>query len=410
MKKVLALMLTLALTATLVLSLAACGKQGGNDEEGNKYGNRKIAALITLHGSASTYDKNFIDAFKQAAANKGLTEENYTIVSDIDEKAVCYDTAADLADQGYKAIFADSFGHEDYLIQAAKEFTDVQFYHATGTKAHTENLANFHNAFASIYEGRYLAGYAAGLKLNTMKEKAVDNNFKVGYIGAYTYAEVISGYTSWFLGLQAALEEGYTATMDVIFTGSWYDETAEKESAQTLINDKNCVLISQHADSMGAPTACEDASVPDVAYNGTTGKSTMVAYSKINWVPYFEAMIDQATGGAAVAKDFVGTLSDGSVQYALGDAAAEGTAAALEAVKAKLLDGSLKVFDCSKFTVGGEHLTSYLADVNTDADFTPDTEAIVKDGETYYFAESSKRSAPYFDLWIDGITLINTKF
>ena len=399
MKKIIALVLT-AVMACACFAFVGCKKN---------YGDQKIAALITLHGDASTYDKNFIDAFKKACENKGLTEANYTIVSDIDEKTVCYDTAADLADQGYKAIFADSFGHEDFLIQAAKEFTDVQFYHATGTQAHTENLENFHNAFASIYEGRYLAGYAAGLKLMTMTDKAVNKNFKVGYIGAYTYAEVISGYTSWFLGVQAALTDGYTATMDVTFTGSWYDETAEKTSAETLIKG-GAVLISQHADSMGAPTACETAGVPDVAYNGSTGKSTMVAFSKINWVPYFEMMIDEATGGKAVPTDWTGTIDSKSVEYDLGENIAPDTAKKLNDVKKKLVKGTLKVFDCSKFTVGGEHLTSYKADVDFDIDYTPDTEVIVKDGDVYYFSESTKRSAPYFDLRIDGITLLNQKY
>ena len=242
-----------------------------------------------------------------------------------------------------------------------------------------------------------------------MPEKAVANNFKVGYVGAFTYAEVISGYTSWFLGVQAALEgTGYTATMDVTFTGSWYDEAAEKTAAETLIT-RGCVLVSQHADSMGAPTACDNANVPNVAYNGTTGKNTMVAYSRINWVPYFEYMIDRYVNHT-IADDYCGTLSNGAVEFFVeGPAAVAGTKEAVEAVKAELLAGTRKVFDCSKFTVGGEHLTSYPADIN--GDYQPDEGVnVIKtvNGITFFDESNATdfRSAPYFDIDIDGITIV----
>lgn len=397
MKKLIALLLTAVMTVAC-FSLVACSENNSGD---SKYGDQKIAALITLHGDSSTYDKNFIEAFKKACENKGLTEKNYAIVTNIPESRDCYEKAADFADQGFKAVFADSFGHEDFLIQAAEEYKDVQFYHATGTQSLSKNLSNFHNAFASIYEGRYLAGYAAGLKLMTMTEKADSNkNFKVGYVGAFTYAEVISGYTSWFLGLQAALTDGYTATMEVMFTGSWYTNTGEKNAAITLI-DNGAVLLSQHADSMGAPTACETKNIPDVAYNGSTGKATMVAYSKINWVPYFEMMIDQATGGSAVTTDWTGTISTGSVQWALGSNVAEGTEAKVKAVEAELIAGTRKVFDCSKFTVDGNQLTTCKIDGQ---------EVVKSENGITYFAESFVRSAPYFEMKIDGITLLNTVF
>ena len=430
----------IALALTAVLTIACFAFVGCNQEEdSSKYGDQKLVALITLHGESSTYDKNFIDGFKTAAKNKGLSSKNYAIVSDIPESAECEEKAKNFAEQGYKAVFADSFGHGDYMIEAAKLYPNTQFYHATGTgtsyAGDSAAPANFHNAFASIYQGRYLAGYAAGLKLNTMKDKADANkNFKVGYIGAYTYAEVISGYTSWFLGLQAALDEGYTATMEVQFTGSWYDEAGEKNAAETLIS-RGAVLISQHADSMGAPTACDNAGVPDVAYNGSTGKATMVAYSKIDWVPYFEQIIDAAVGGDAVVKDYTGTIATGSVKYEIGPAAVKGTYEKLKYVEAELILGIRKDFDCSTFTVtitppsGAEgdfgintaatvdengHLTAYSADVIDDPvlanKYAPDTDVIkTEDGKTF-FDESTFRSAPYFDIQIDRITLLNTKF
>ncbi len=230
----------------------------------------------------------------------------------------------------------------------------------------------------------------------------------MGYVGAYTYAEVISGYTSYFLGARSVCP---SATMEVTFTGSWYDETAEKEGANKLIED-GCVLLSQHADSMGAPTACETAGVPDVSYNGSTASAcpnTFLVSSRINWEPYFEYAISCVANGEAIDTDWIGTLETGSVELTeLGEAAAEGTAEKLEEVKAELEAGTLHVFDTSTFTVDGKTLDSYMADVDTDADYTGDHE-VVSDG---YFHESGEefRSAPYFDVKIDGITLLDQAF
>ena len=295
------------------------------------------------------------------------------------------------------------------MIEAAKEFTDVQFCHSTGTKAHTEGLDNYHNAFASIYEGRYLAGVAAGLKLNEMIEAGdiTAEQAKIGYVGAFTYAEVISGYTSFFLGARSICP---SATMEVTFTGSWYDETAEKEGATNLIND-NCVLISQHADSMGAPTACENAGVPNVSYNGSTKDAcpnTFIVSSRIDWAPYYEYAIKAAMAGEAIDTDWTGTLATESVRLTdvNGNAAAAGTDEKIAEVRKGLEDGSIHVFDTSTFTVGGKTVDSYMADVDTDPAYEGDTE-VIADG---YFHESEYRSAPYFDLQIDGITLLDTAF
>ena len=413
MKKILAILMAIA----MVFSFAACGtkKDGGETEKKLKVG------FIFLHDENSTYDNNFLIGAEEACKKLGvemITKKN------IPEQSACYDAAAELVDSGCSVIFADSFGHEDFMIQAAKECTDVQFCHATGTKAHTANLPNFHNAFASIYEGRYLAGVAAGLKLNEMiaagKFKAEEA--KMGYVGAFTYAEVISGYTSFYLGAKSVCP---TVTMDVQFTGSWYDETLEKEAANTLIQ-KGCKLISQHADSMGAPTACETAGIPNVSYNGSTVSqcpNTFIVSSRINWEPYFEYMIKCVQDGKAIDTDWTGDLGTGSVVLTdvNGQAAAANTQAELDKVKAQFDAGTLHVFDVSTFTVtvdaanklnanakvdANGHLTNYMADVDTDANYAADTE-VVKDG---YFHESEFRSAPYFDVQIDGITLLNAKF
>ncbi|MFR5888458.1 MAG: BMP family ABC transporter substrate-binding protein [Oscillospiraceae bacterium] len=425
MKKFLALLLALV----MVFALAACGQDApettepaGDDDSvtsdapvsdapetaGIPLEEIKVG-FIFLHDENSTYDLNFINAAKAACEALGLSEDQYVLRTNVPEGQECYDAAADLADDGCNIVFADSFGHEDFMIQAAREFPEVQFCHATGTKAHTEGLDNFHNAFASIYEGRYLAGIAAGMKLNEMIEagEITESEAKMGYVGAFTYAEVISGYTSFYLGAKSVCP---SVTMDVTFTGAWYDETAEKEGANKLIAE-GCVLISQHADSMGAPTACEDAGVPNVSYNGSTVDAcpnTFIVSSRINWEPYFEYMINCVVNGETIAADWTGTIATGSVELSEVNeaAAAEGTVEAIEAAKAELEAGTLHVFDVNTFTVGGETKTSYMADVDTDPDYTPDTEAIV-DG---YFAESTFRSAPYFDLQIDGINLLDTNF
>ena len=419
--------LALALVAVMMLALVACGNGttpantenttvASDDTTASTEDTAPVAGsddltlgFIFLHDENSTYDLNFINAAREAQAALGLSDEQVIFKTNVPESNECYEAALDLVDRGCDIIFADSFGHEPFILQAARENPDVQFCHATGTTAHTEGVANFHNAFASIYEGRYLAGIAAGMKLNEMiaAGEFTADEAKIGYVGAYTYAEVISGYTSFFLGARSVCP---TATMEVQFTGSWYDETAEKEAATTLIN-RGCKLISQHADSMGAPTACETANVPNVSYNGSTISAcpnTFIVSSRINWAPYYEYAVECYKNGTEIGADWTGTLATGSVVLTEVNekAAAEGTQAAIDEAKAKLENGELHVFDTATFTVGGETLTSYLADVDTDANYEKDTE-VIYDG---YFHESEKRSAPYFDVEIDGITKLNAEF
>ncbi len=425
MKKIVAIVLAALL---VVAVFAGCSKKDGGEETTKAEQTSTVPAdfkvgFIFLHDENSTYDLNFINAAKEACKELGIADNNVIMKTGIDESNACYEAAMDLVDQGCKFIFADSFGHEDYMIQAAKEATEVQFFHATGTKAHTEKLPNYHNAFASIYEGRYLAGIAAGMKLNELKDagKLKGDAPKMGYVGAFTYAEVISGYTSFYLGAKSVCPD---VTMDVTFTGSWYDETAEKEAATKLIETNKCDLISQHADSMGAPTACENAGVPNVSYNGSTVDAcpnTFIVSSRINWAPYMKLAIMNIVEGKTTDFDWTGDLETESVLLTDVNekAAAKGTKEAIDAAKAELAAGTRHVFDVANFTVtvaDGKNanakvdangmLTSYMADVDTDEKFTGDTEAIA-DG---FFHESEFRSAPYFDLQIDGINLLDTKF
>ena len=431
MKRFLGIFLTVALTASMLVGCGAKADEPANTdaaateetteateetaeatEEAATEAKASLegvkAGFIFLHDENSTYDLNFMNAAKAACEALGV---EYLTKTNIPEGQECYEAACELADAGCNFIFADSFGHEDYMIEAAKEFPEIQFCHATGTKAHTEGLANSHNAFASIYEGRYLAGIAAGMKLNEMIEKGdiKEEEAVMGYIGAYTYAEVISGYTSFYLGAKSVCP---SATMKVTFTGSWYDETAEKEGANKLIED-GCVLISQHADSMGAPTACETAGVPNVSYNGSTESAcpnTFIVSSRIDWQPYFEYCLDAVANGTEIATDYTGSLETGSVALTeLGKTApAAGTQEAIDAAKADLIAGKIKVFDTATFTVEGKTLDSYMADVDTDANYEGDHEVVI-DGE---FVESGAdfRSAPYFNINIDGIELLDTAF
>jgi len=368
--------------------------------------------VILLHDEDSTYDLNFINGVYEAVEALGLEEDQLIMKRNVPESNECYEAALDLVDEGCTIIFANSFGHETFILEAAKECPEVEFCHATGTMAHTAGVANFHNAFAAIYEGRYLAGITAGMKLNEIKEagKLKGEVPMMGYVGAFTYAEVISGYTSFYLGAKSVCPD---VQMKVQFTGSWYDEKEEKTAAEALIN-AGCDLISQHADSMGAPTACENAGIPNVSYNGSTVEScpnTFIVSSRINWAPYFEYIVNQNAAGEAIDADWTGTIATGSV--VLTDinvpAAAAGTVEAVEAAKAALQNGEIKVFDTAAenfMLKDGAKIEAYTADVDTDEAFTPDTE-VVFDG---FFHESEFRSAPYFDIQLDGIELLNSKF
>lgn len=400
---IVAIVLVLAIMVGCMSTLAGCSKafKKGLTEK-LELSEIKIG-LITLHDKNSTYDKNFIDALEAVQKELGLKDDQVVISSGIPEGVECKEEAIRMAEDGCNIIIADSFGHESYMIEAAKQYPNVIFAHATGTHAHTEGLDNFVNAFASIYEGRYLAGVVAGLKLQELV--AAGKEAKVGYVGAYPYAEVKSGYTSWFLGVRSIVP---TVTMDVTFTGSWYDETAEKNAANKLI-DGGCVLVSQHADSMGAPNACELKNIPNVSYNGSTAEKcpkTFLVSSRINWAPYYKQLITWRQNGQKPDKDYIGTIATGSVELtALGTAVAAGTQAKLDEVKAGLANGTIKVFDTTKFTVNGAAVTTYKADVDDAGDYVGETE-VIGNGQ---FQESKFRSAPYFDLDIDGITNLDKK-
>ena len=352
--------------------------------------------FIFLADEQSTYDKNFYDSAKEVCEELGVEAVFKFNISKGEES---YNAAKELAENGCKGVFSNSFDHEDYIIQAAKEFPNVQFSQATGTKAHTVKLSNFHNTFASIYEGRYVTGIAAGMKLKEMVDngKIKEDEALVGYIGSYSYnAEVISGFTAFYLGVKSVCDY---AKMIVRYTFSWNDEEKEAEAAETLIDKDKCKIISQDVDSQGAPKVCEEKEIPNVFYNNENKDLTKsyLASSKINWNIYFKYFINSVLKGEKMDYDWVGHLSDDAViVYKASSLAAPNTQSKMDEAINNLKNGKLQVFNTSKFTVKGKTINSWKVDIDND-----DLIEAISDG---YFHESEYRSAPYFNLIIDGIT------
>lgn len=338
-----------------------------------------------------------IDDMKEAC---GLSDDQVIAKYNIPEDESCYDAAVDLAEQGCQIIFGNSFGFEDYMIQAATEYPDVQFCHATGYQAASSGLENMHNYFTSVYESRYVSGVVAGMKLAELY--GADTDCKIGYVGAYSYAEVISGYTSFFLGVRSICPN---VTMEVKYTGSWADQALEKETAEALIAD-GCVLISQHADTTGAAAGCEANEVYDVGYNVSmldAAPNYALTSASIKWGPYYTYAVNSIINGEAIDTDWCQGYKEGAVWITdLGPSVAEGTAEKVEETWAAITDGSLKVFDTSTWTVGGETVTTTASDDL--ADLFHGVEYISPDG---YFMESELASAPAFAFVIDGITELN---
>ena len=405
MKKLLAFILAAVMTA----SLCACGSSKGGAEgstsaKGSSAAGEAVAAsdikvgCIMIGDENEGYTEAHLKAVEEMKKNLGLSDDQVVIKTNIKEDEGCYDAAVDLAEQGCNIVIANSFGHESYILQAAADYPDVQFCHATGTQAASSGLSNMHNYFTNIYEARYVSGVVAGLKLNQMIEDGTitEDSCKVGYVGAFPYAEVISGYTSFYLGAKSVCP---SVTMEVKYTNSWASFDLEKECADALISD-GCVLISQHADTTGAPTACEAAGVPCVGYNidmTSVAPNTALTSASMDWGVYYTYAVQCMLDGTAIDTDWCKGFSDGADKITpLNEkVVAEGTDEKVKEVEDALADGSLHVFDTSTFTVDGKELTTYKKDGS-------DTE-YVSDG---YFHESEYGSAPAFDVAIDGITSI----
>ncbi|MFV0465519.1 MAG: BMP family ABC transporter substrate-binding protein [Lachnospiraceae bacterium] len=346
------------------------------------------------------YTASHMEGIEKMMESLGLSEDQVIEKTNIPEDESAYDAAVDLADQGCNIIFATSFGHEDYLIQAATEYPEIQFAHATGYQAALSGLTNMHNYFTSIYEARYVSGIVAGLKLNEMIDagEITADQAKMGYVGAFPYAEVVSGYTSFYLGAKSVCP---TVTMDVQYTNSWADMSTEAEVASQLIAN-GAKLISQHADTTGAPSTCEAAGVPCVGYNvdmTSVAPSTAMTSPYINWGAYYTYAVQSVMTGTEFSTDWCqGYVDDAVGITALNTAViAEGTDAKAAEAEAAIIAGTLHVFDTTTFTIGGSTIEDLIASDEAYAKYAD----YVSDG---YFHESELSSAPSFDLRIDGIT------
>ena len=400
MKKVLSLLLVMVMT----LSLAACGSsENGSSEtagEGVSASDIKIG-YIFIGDENEGYTAAHYEAANAVKEKFDLSDDQMIVKWTVPEDESCYDAAVDLADQGCDIIFANSFGFEDYILQAAAEYPEVQFCHATGTQASSSGLSNMHNFFTNVYESRYVSGVVAGLKLNEMIENGTitAEQAVIGYVGAYPYAEVISGFTSFYLGVKSVCS---SATMKVTYVNSWADFSLEQEAANSLIAD-GCVLISQHSDTTGPATASEAAGVPVVGYNISmipAAPNNALTSASINWAPYYTYAVQSVIDGTAIDADWCQGYAEGAdrITDLNTNVIAAGTEEKVAEVETAIKDGSLKVFDTSTFTVNG----SKLEDLLSSDEYSVYTD-YVSDG---YFHESEKASAPRFDLIIDGITAV----
>ena len=421
-KKILALLLTLV----MALSLTACGGQEETSDtpadEGGETSQGETAdikvGLICVHDQNSGYDVAHIDGLTAACEALGIdpTDTNQVVFKyNVAENQACYDAAVDLAEQGCDIIFSDSYGHQPYMLQAAREYEDITFVSCAGDQAGVSGLDNFKNIFPYTYESRYVSGVVAGMKLKELMDAGTVTDPKVGYVGAYPYAEVVCGYTAFLLGIQSIVPEAY---MEVQYTNSWFDLAGEAEAANTLMA-RGCVIIGQHADSTGAPSAVQDAQEKgtvaySVGYNIdmlSVAPTAALTSAQNNWSVLYQATLEKFMAGEEIPADYATGHANNAVMIStLGESCAEGTQEAVDAAWAAIDDGSLKVFDTSKFTVGGQTVTEYEVNFSIidfesgDVVFEGPTENVISDGA---FQESVYRSAPYFDLRIDGITELN---
>ena len=435
MKRMLALLLCLMLVASLFVGCdgkptpannggeTAAPADNGNEAPADDGGeapaaNSDIKVGVVLVGDENEgYTLAHINGLKEAAKNLGLSEtDNFVWKYAIGEDETCKTAIEDCIDQGCTLVFTNSYGHQDYAQLAAEQNPDVQIVAMTGDKAKASGLPNFKNAFTEIYEARFAAGVVAGMKIAELEAdgKLTDKNYnadgtvKVGYVGAYPYAEVVSGYTAFFLGIKSVYEN---VSMEVLYTSSWFDITAEKAAAEQMIGD-GCVIIGQHADSTGAPTACEAAlkagtTVYSVGYNVdmlSVAPTAALTSPTNEWDKYYEYALAAMQKGEAFDTNWAeGFDKDAVALTKLGPNVAPGTQEAVDKVIADLKAGTLHVFDTSTFTMGGAPVTSAFA-TDTDGDFTPDADEAIIDG---YYHESYFQSAPSFGLRIDGITELN---
>ena len=407
MKRVLAILLCMALIAALFVGCASKDKNS-DTKAPDEMKTIKVGLICIGDENDQGYTYNFIrgrDAATEALKAKGINVE-WVTKWNVGENSGCEDANIELAEEGCKIIFNNSFGFEDYMLKVAPDYPDIQFVSCTNQASWGDDLDNTHNAFAAIYEGRYLAGVVAGMKLQQLIDEGEikEEDAKIGYVGAFPFAEVKSGYTSYFLGARSVCP---SVTMQVQFVNNWSDATEEANAAAALC-DAGCKLISQHADNSTPATTAQNKGAFFTSYNNdmiSVAPEACLVGTRIDWSIFFEEAIEAVVNGKNFDQDWCKGLADGAVVLTElnKDLIAPGTEEKLAEVEAGLKDGSIQVFDINTFTVGGAKLEQAYA-LDTDGDFAPDSEEAIFDGA---FHESYYQSAPYFAIDIDGITLLN---
>ena len=406
MKKYLALFLALVMT----LALAACGsKETPAPAEPSAPAASTLKVGVVLVGDENEgYTFAHIDGIRKAMAANGLTDADMVWFYNIGETEDCYDKCIECVEQGCNLVITNSYGHQTYTQQAAEEHPEVEFIAMTGDTAMKSGLPNFHNAFNLTFESRYVSGIVAGLKLKEMMDQGLVTDPYIGYVGAYPYAEVVSGYTGFFLGIKSIVPDAH---MDVQYTNSWFNIQDEGKAAEALMA-RGCVIIGQHADSTGAPKAVQTAKdngkpVYSVGYNIdmlAAAPTAALTSSTNDWSVFYTEAFKTLLSGGKLPTDWAKGYEAGAVAITpLGPEVAPGTAEAVKAAEDAIKAGTLHVFDTSTFTVGGEPVTSAFT-FDSDGDWVNDTNEGIVDG---YYHESEYISAPSFGLRIDGITELN---
>lgn len=397
-KSIIAVFLILCLVLTV-----SCGKKKAEESKATKVG-----FVVINDENDLGYTWNFMNGMN-AAVDK-LKADGYNVELMVSrnhgEDSTVTDANIELAAAGCAVVFNNSYGFEPFELEAVDEFPGVQFVGMTNCNAQVDGRSNTHNAFASIYEGRYVAGIAAGMKLQELIDtgKIKANEAVIGYVGAFSFAEVISGMTSFFLGARSVCP---SATMIVQFVGTWGDSTLEAAATEALIA-KGAKLISQHSDTTSPATTAAKYGVYHVGYNTdmtTQAPTASICSSRIDWTNYFYTFIKNVIDGKENSKDYCGTMANDEVKVTPINTAvaAKGTQEAMDKAIAAIKAGTLHVFDLDTFTINGKK--------GTNADMY-DGFAAVQGDATYdgYFHESLLQSAPYFVGQIDGITWLNAAY
>ena len=420
-------LLTMLLAGVMIFGLAACGggDEGssqppaetgsaapeGTESAGEETKTVKVGLICIGDENDQGYTYNFIrgqEAVTESLAAKGINVE-WSIKWNIGEDSSCEDANIELAEEGCDLIINNSFGFEPFMLKVAPDYPEIEFIACTNQASWVDDLPNTHNAFANIYEGRYLAGVVAGMKLQEMIDNGeiTADQAVIGYVGAFSFAEVISGFTAYYLGAKSVCP---SVTMKVQFVGSWSDATLESNAAQALC-DAGCIMISQHSDNTTPATVAQSNGAFHTGYNNdmiSIAPEASLIGTRIDWSVYFEYAIEAVANGEEFDQDWCHGMDEGAVvMTALNeDIAAAGTAEKLAEVEEQIRSGALQVFDTSTFTVEGAELTTCLA-LDTDGDFVADSEEAVFDGA---FHESYFQSAPYFTVQIDGIEWLNSAY